>query len=235
MLESRRNKPHHHGMQTASAHADSPIIQRATALAAMCQCIFLVDRIARKGEADEADFRACIESIFAEGGSASRIYRHAAGFGTGIRTAKRLLAGPAHTEDRLLMTYLAGLLTLEKRLKKRADLRAALSDGMARIARQRQYFNDALHPSVIAAIAALYGETISTMTPRIIVRGKADHMRQEANRQRVRALLMAGLRGAHLWRGHGGGFFGFLLRRKPLLHALAAIEQCAESVSTRHM
>ncbi len=190
----------------------------------MCQCVRLVDRIARKGEADEEDFRACIESIFASGDAPAAIYR-ASDLTTGVRTARRLLSGPAEPEDRLLMSYLAGLLTIEKRLRKRPDLRAALSEGMSRISRQRQYFGEATHPSVIAALAALYGETISTMTPRIIVRGKAEHMRQEASKQRVRALLMAGLRGAYLWREHGGGFLGFLLRRKALLRALDAIER----------
>jgi len=43
---------------------------------------------------------------------------------------------------------------------------------------------------------------------------------QAANTQRVRALLMAGLRAAHLWHQHGGGHLGLLFRRKAILREL---------------
>ncbi|MDX8401800.1 MAG: high frequency lysogenization protein HflD [Mariprofundaceae bacterium] len=211
-------------MRSPSAPAEQTAKQRAIALAALCQTVHLVDRIARSGELDADDFRVCIESLFGESTVPSEIYGGTNTLSTGAHAAKRLLAGPGTPTDRLMMNYLAGLMTIEKRLRKRTDLRAALAEGMERIARQRQYFGDPTHPAVVAAIAALYGETISTMTPRIIVRGKAEHMKQERNRQRVRALLLAGLRAAHLWRLRGGGFFGFLVRRKRMLRELDLLE-----------
>jgi len=91
---------------------------------------------------------------------------------------------------------------------------------MQRITQQRQYFGDAMHTNIIAAIADLYGETLSTMKPRIIVRGKSEHLSQSCNTERVRTLLMAGLRAAHLWHQHGGGHMSLLLRRKALLREL---------------
>jgi len=125
------------------------------------------------------------------------------------------------------MTYSAGLLSLDRRLAKDAVLRNHLGEGIRRITKQHRYFGDAMHTSVVAAIADLYGETISTMKPRIIVRGKSEHLRQPANTQRVRALLLAGLRAAHLWHSHGGGHMTLLIRRKALLHEVEQLQKLA--------
>jgi high frequency lysogenization protein len=128
------------------------------------------------------------------------------------------------------MAYSAGLLSLERRLSKNSELRQKLADGMIRVGKQRQYFGDAVHVNVIAAIADLYGETISTIKPRIIVRGKSEYLSQNANTQRVRTLLMAGLRAAHIWHKHGGGHLSLLIRRKALLHEFEQLQKTATAI-----
>jgi len=120
----------------------------------------------------------------------------------------------------MLMTYSAGLLSLERKIAKDAAIRQTLGSGMQRITHQKLYFGDAMHSNIIAAIADLYGETISTMTPRIIVKGKSAHLSQQANTRRVRALLMAGLRAAHLWHAQGGSHINLMFRRKALIREM---------------
>ncbi|MDX8408396.1 MAG: high frequency lysogenization protein HflD [Mariprofundaceae bacterium] len=214
----------------ADHHAESPMCRRAIALAALTQAVYLVDGIARKGLADAEDSRTCLESIFTEAGNNQNpvaIYGNIYHLRTGLRIAADMLSGNDLPQTKALMTYSAGLFSLEKRLAKEPKLRQHLGDGMQRISKQRQYFGDAMHSNVIAAIADLYGETISTMKPRIIVRGKSEHLSQPANTQRVRALLLAGLRAAHLWHHHGGGHLTLLLRRKALLHEIKQLQQLA--------
>ncbi|MBL4775339.1 MAG: high frequency lysogenization protein HflD [Mariprofundus sp.] len=203
----------------------SPLRQRATALAAITQAIYLVNNIARKGMADTEDCRIMMESIFADSAShtakpVADLYGGTVALHTGLRICSQLLQGEKIPDAKAMMVYSAGLMALERRLRKNAPMRQKLADGMQRISQQRQYFGDAMHQNVIAAVADLYGETISTMKPRIIVRGKPEYLSQSSNTYRVRALLMSGLRAAHLWQQHGGGHLSLLLRRKSLLREL---------------
>jgi len=207
-------------MLETSSHI-SALTHRATALAALIQAVYLVDSIARKGRADGEDCRVLMESLFLQTkNNPAALYGGISGLSTGLRTSCQILGGDDLPQSKTLMTYGAGLLGIEKRLSKNREMRLKLSDGMARIDKQKQYFGDAMHNNVIAAIAELYGETISTMKPRIIVRGKTEYLSQSANTRRVRTLLMAGLRAAHCWREHGGGHLSLLFGRKALLREL---------------
>jgi len=202
--------------------------QRATALAALIQAVYLVDSIARKGTADAEDSRVLMESIFSHASDdAAMVYGGLANLRTGLRISTQILGANGLPQSKTLMTYAAGLLSIENRLSKQADMRSRLADGMKRIEKQKQYFGDVMHSNVIAAIANLYGETISTMKPRIIVRGKTEHLSQTENTHRVRSLLLAGLRAAHIWRSHGGGHLTLLLRRKAIQRELEQLLKLA--------
>jgi len=210
----------------------SALHQRAIALAAMTQAIYLVNSIARKGVADTEDCRVLMESIFADSSdshdqthqSIADLYGGVHCLKTGLRICSALLRGEKIPDAKNLMIYSASLITLQRKLSKNDPMCQQLADGMQRITHQRQYFGDAMHHNVIAAIADLYGSTISSMKPRIIVRGKSEHLSQSTHTQRVRALLMAGLRAAHLWHQHGGSHLNLLLRRKALLRELEILQ-----------
>lgn len=221
-----------HSRMSESAHL-TPLNQRATALAALTQAVYLVDCIARKGLADAEDFRVMTESIFADSRgnqSVADVYGGIAHLNTGLRLSIKVLRGDSLPQAKTLMTYSASLLTLERRLSRNKNVRQKLADGMIRVDKQRKYFGDAVHVNVIAAIADLYGETISTIKPRIIVRGKSEHLSQLANTQRVRTQLMAGLRAAHIWHKHGGGHLSLLIRRKALLQELEQLQKTAADI-----
>jgi len=197
------------------------IYHRVLALAAMVQCAHLVIGIARKGVADAVEIETCISSILIPSGHApEQMYGGIAKLRTGLVTLSRLLQGENMGKDtrraKELMSYTAAMLRIERKLAKNPATLKKLAEGMQRIEKQSEYFNGVMHDNVIAAIADLYGGTISTMKPRIIVHGKSDYLRHSANTNKVRALLLAGIRGAHLWRVHGGRQLQLLLHRRAL-------------------
>lgn len=205
----------------------TPLTGRAIALAALTQSVHLVDCIARKGLADAEDSRALIESIFASmaaSDSPAKIYGDLNQLRTGFRVSSEILKGKTVPQSKALMGYSAGLLTIEQRLNRNSAMRMKLAEGMQRIDKQKQYFGSATHNNVIAAVADLYADTISTMKPRIIVRGKSEFLSQIENTRRVRALLMAGLRAAYLWRSCGGGHLTLLFRRRAILHEMERLQ-----------
>ena len=210
-----------------SSHTTA-LAQRTIALAALTQAVYLVNCIARKGVMDAEDCKVLMESMFpvphTNQHDISQLYGGTSGLTTGLRICIGLLKGSNLPQAKALMIYSAGLMTLERRLAKNTPMCHKLAEGMQRITHQKQYFGDSMHNNVIAAIAGLYGETISTMKPRIIVHGKTEYLSQTGNTQRVRALLMSGLHAAHLWHKHGGSRLNLLLRRKALLHELEMLQ-----------
>ena len=61
--------------------------------------------------------------------------------------------------------------------------------------------------------------TVSTLGPRIIVRGDPALLARPESANRIRALLLAGIRAAVLWRQCGGTRVGLILGRRRLLEA----------------
>jgi len=203
--------PHIHANQ-ATAQAN-----RALALAAVTQAASLVESIARNGMCDAEDYQTMIISLFAEnsdhvGSMYGGIYQLRAG----LHLSSKLLTGSNIEQAKPLLTYASGLLALEKRLSKNGAMLTTIGEGMQRIKKQSDYFGSETHASVIGGIADLYGNTISTLKPSIIVRGKPEHLKLSSNTNKVRALLFSGIRAAHLWHKHGGGHFRLLIGRKKL-------------------
>jgi len=219
-------------MTLPHATAADLLNQRTIALAAMSQAVFLVNAIAMKGRADESDGRVLVECLFASPAAHDTdcsLYGDPAGLKTGLRTGIRLLSAPHEQELRAMMIYSSGLLTLENKLQQQRPMLEKLGEGIHRIDKQRQYFGDVMHPSVTAAIADLYGETVSTIKPRIIVRGKSEHLSRSENPRMVRTLLLAGLRSAHLWKKSGGSRLNLFLKRKTLIQEMQRILDSIQS------
>ena len=108
------------------------------------------------------------------------------------------------------------LLGLERKLARRPDLLQSLRTGLEEVIQNLNYFS-VDHSNAIARFADLYLNSLSTLTPRIMVNGDPIHLNNPDNANRIRALLLAGVRAAILWRQSGGGRLTLLLRRNPLL------------------
>lgn len=197
---------------------------RAIALAALVQAARLVDDIARKGSCDAEDFHILTDSLFVSTSHApAELYGGTDKVRVGLKICTRVLSGENMERTKVLMGYVAGLMALERRLARQPQMLAGIAEGLDRIRRQSDYFGSHVHENIIASIASLYGETLSTLKPRIIVRGKQEHLRQSANTNRVRTMLFAGIRAAYLWREYGGSRLTLILQRKALLRECEAL------------
>lgn len=194
--------------------------RRTIALAAMLQAGRIVDNIARHGRCDLEDLTPLVDSIFArESDNILQIYGALDRLAVGLHLVQKLLSGQEAQLAKRLMRYTAGMITLEKKLAKDRPMLEHLAEQMQRIRRQADYFGQTTHENVLASLAALYGETLSTLRPRIIVHGKAEHLHQKSNTNKIRVALLAGIRAAHLWRHAGGHSLFLIFRRRALLRA----------------
>ncbi|MDX8410450.1 MAG: high frequency lysogenization protein HflD [Mariprofundaceae bacterium] len=197
--------------------------QRAIALAGIIQAAYLVQSIARRGTVSEPEMQVLIESLFAdEAENAAALYGSVEHVRNGLRIAQTLLSGNAMEQSKELLTYVVQLMALERKLAKHPDMLAHIARGMQHARTQVQHFPHT-HESVLANLADMYGQTVSQLAPRIVVRGKPIYLKQKNNTERVRALLLTGIRAANLWRRHGGRWWHVLIARKRLAGVIADI------------
>jgi high frequency lysogenization protein len=92
-----------------------------------------------------------------------------------------------------------------------------ISREIDQIPQQIEYFGDINNPQVIARFADAYHRTISELTPRIQVQGDPSFLQQADNVNRIRALLLCGIRAAILWRQKGGRRWQFVFQSNKIL------------------
>jgi high frequency lysogenization protein len=76
---------------------------------------------------------------------------------------------------------------------------------------------------LIEKLADLYTQTISTLGPRIMVSGDHGHLANPAIAAKVRAVLLAGIRSAVLWRQTGGQRWRLLFSRGRIARTAAEL------------
>jgi len=190
---------------------------KVLALAGIFQAAELVYQIARHGRCDEQDLTASVGSILKlDAATTPEIYDGIAGVRTGLRVFLRELGGDTRTRQLEVLRYALGVVILEKRLRKRPDMLRVIRQGVERATLQAEHFS-LTHPNVLANLAGLYSDTLSTFSYRIQVLGEPSHLQNPNNVNKVRTLLLAGVRSAVLWRQKGGKRWQLLLSRRTLL------------------
>ncbi|TWH16880.1 high frequency lysogenization protein [Pseudoxanthomonas taiwanensis J19] len=95
----------------------------------------------------------------------------------------------------------------------------AVGNGIAGLAARAEELGST-HPEVLSALGALYADTISHLRPRIMVQGNPHYLGQPGVVSEIRALLLAAVRSARLWRQLGGSQWHFLFARKAMAEAV---------------
>lgn len=208
--------------------SEKNIRNQVIALAAMAQAATLVDKLARTG-ADNAELAYPLVHGLLETDprNTESTYLDKNHLRTGLTTLRHLLQQQEQPErDRNyseILRYMLSMVHLESKLKSRKDMLGAIGKRLQEVRKQASHYqamnpDDAchglLHDNVIANIASIYVDTISTFRFRIHVNGNPAHLQQQKNVERIRTMLLCGIRAAVLWRQVGGSRFKLLLNRR---------------------
>ncbi len=188
---------------------------RLIALAGIYQAAHCVMRVARYGSVDTAAAEPCIFSLFqVDADTVASVFGPPGAVTLGARQIIDQMAGK--TERELELTrYVIALIKLEQRLGSRSDLLTAIRAGIDEATVKLEQ-HALLDPVILAHMAEIYSRTISGLQPRIMVRGEPLHLNNQDNQNRIRALLLAGIRSAMLWRQAGGSRWQILFGRRRL-------------------
>lgn len=191
---------------------------RIIALAALMQSISLVQQIAETGQIEQSDFETALNSLLAtDAPTTEAVYGNISQLKSGLKLLNNQLSKSKDKKDVQLLRYAINLLHLERQLAKRPAMMDLISREIEQIPQQIEYFGDINNPQIIARLADIYHRTISELNPRIQVQGDPTFLQHADNVNRVRALLLAGIRAAILWRQKGGRRWHFIFQTNKML------------------
>lgn len=199
---------------------DTPIENRVLALAGLLQALAQVRRIAETGQANSEVLATALDSVFRiDADAPADIYGGRPALRPGLTLLREYFG--SRLKDEQLPRLALAVIQLERRF--------VADDAMARRVRagivaqqgaaERQ---GSTHPDVMAKLGDLYAETLSHLRPRVLVQGNPHYLGQPIVVAEVRAVLLAAVRSAVLWRQLGGSLWDLLLRRRQIV---VAVEQ----------
>ncbi|SNY51148.1 high frequency lysogenization protein [Arsukibacterium tuosuense] len=188
-------------------------------LAGLCQAVSLLQSLARHNKLEPELYETTLASIAnLNPESPLAVYGNDI---TRLRDGLQIIVtqlGDGTKRDVEFTRYLVGVLALERKLNKNRGNMTELGKQLGQLERQLQHFA-VTDETIVGRLADIYSDCISSLGSRIQVYGQPDVLKQTAVQQKVRALLLAAVRAAVLWRQAGGSRLHFIFQRRKLVAA----------------
>jgi high frequency lysogenization protein len=179
--------------------------ERIIALGGVFQSVHLVQQLATRGYADEDELETSLRSLLTtDAASVREAYPAVLGLAPGLNLLHGTLGkGQGRTRDMDTSRYIIALIHLEKKLSSNRPMLAHIAEGIERVRGNLEHF-PILHGNITAQLADIYLNSLSKLTPRIMIKGEPNYLKNPEIANRIRSSLLAGIRSAMLWRQIGG-------------------------------
>lgn len=192
--------------------------EQVIALAGLFQAMEAVDNVAQTGHCNEAVLETSIKSLFVNNpDTALSVYGELADLKPGLQLVESLLSESNNNKQLSHVRYALAIVQLERRLAKEPDMLNTISRRLEHTENQISHFG-LLHENVFSGLASIYSDTISTFSLRVHISGQEQHLKVSQNADKIRCLLLTGIRSAILWRQVKGHRWHFIFKRKALLN-----------------
>jgi len=163
--------------------------ERTMALAGIFQATELVRQAANHGTWSGYAADTCLDSLLAiEADTVEEIYGDAANLRLGAETLVSVLQGDRrHMES---MGYAVSIMQLENNFRKKSDMQALIGRELQTITTIDEGLElHEIRDLQAKKIADLYTRTISTLSPRIVINGRPQHLQVDRTVNWIRTLL----------------------------------------------
>lgn len=197
--------------------------ERVVALAALAQAAAAVKQVARYGSVRDSNaVNVLLSSVLNQSpASINELYPNLASLRLGLESLLQQI-GATRDKDVEVTRYVVGMLALERRLHSNPKALEQLGQRLQHIHRQQNDFHFA-EDTIIASMGGTYSDLISPLGQPLKINGKQEHLKQSSNQNLIRALLLAGVRNAVLWRQLGGKRRQFIFSRQRMVRAAQSI------------
>ncbi|VAW95744.1 High frequency lysogenization protein HflD [hydrothermal vent metagenome] len=190
------------------------VFDKTIALAGIYQAISIVYQVANSGMIDVHNFEVVISSLLNNNPDKTQdVYGDLSNLRSGFEVIQNQLGSSTQAFNHDINRYVVTILHLERKLSNNRNMLNSISRRLEAVNSQLEHF-PVTHENVLANLADIYAETISTLSPRIMIKGEEKFLSQTNNANKIRALLLSGIRSAVLWRQVGGNRWQLLLKRK---------------------
>ena len=192
--------------------------------AAICQVAYQVQQVSRTGQISDEEFSVLLQSII-ETSPVNTLAVYGGEIGNVKKGLELLIshlgsdngtASAKKGKDPELTRYIISLINLERRLTKQPKQLNALGERINATERQLEHYT-LTSDTLTASFASIYSDIISPLGHKIQVTGEPSILKQNINQYKIRALLLAGIRAAVLWRQVGGKRRHILFSRKKIV------------------
>ncbi len=191
---------------------------RVLALAGLAQALRQVRRIAETGQADAAVLATSLDSVFRiDAATPEDVYGGAREVRPGLLLLRDYLSNQG--SDTQLPKLALAVTQLERRFSADDAVGEAVHEGILAIKPRAGQLGSS-HPEVLSALGSLYADTVSHLRPKVMVQGNPHYLGQADIVAEIRAILLAALRSAVLWRQMGGSAWDIFLRRRAMQQAI---------------
>lgn len=192
------------------------------ALAGVYQAAAFAHELAQSGAVSRRDcFAGSIESLFVVNpDSTMAVFNHdinrvSLGLSTLIKSFNK---DKAYLN---IIKYVLTLLNLQSKFMTNDAMMKQVQHGIQQAAHLGSF--EEHEKAMIEILAATYSKTISQLQPRVIIAGQPYHLKNNLVTEQIRAVLLAGIRSAVLWKQVGGSHLQLLFKRKAYLQEAEAL------------
>jgi high frequency lysogenization protein len=189
------------------------------ALAGLCQAAALVKQVARSNELDSQALMTSLNSItITTSDNTEQVFGDVNHLALGYQTILSQLSHQSTNKDVEITRYIANLLSIERKLSSSEKTMSMLGERISNIQRQQLHL-DITDGQMLRNLASIYTDVVSPTARKIQVAGDPDILKRPDSQHRVRAILLAGVRAAVLWRQLGGKRRHILFSRQQILES----------------
>jgi high frequency lysogenization protein len=184
------------------------LYQRVLALAGTIEACVGVQSLALSGQIDVDTLQCLVRSIkMIEAPDVVSVFGDRSGLARGLGLMVGGIGQATDAKAIDVYRYMNTLISLKKSL-------FANSVAQQKVIDRLDWIKTLDEPELFASCAELYLEAVSPLKPRVYVQGEQRFLEQEEVSNKIRTMLLAGIRCVVLWEQLGGGRFEMLLRRK---------------------
>lgn len=189
------------------------------ALAGLAQAALLVQQLSTNGVVSQDRLEIILNSLFVMNPKQTvDVYGSINNLKPGLHVLQDAFQGKnSLIKSPDIMRYILGLLHVEGKLHENKTMLNTIGQRLEFIQVRQTDANFACQENITKEIAEIYQSSISTLKFRIQVRGNMNYLKNSVTIDKIRAILLAGIRSAVLWRQLDGKRWHLLFYRKKYL------------------
>ncbi|MFT5321174.1 MAG: high frequency lysogenization protein [Pseudohongiellaceae bacterium] len=193
-------------------------LQQCLALSGVAQSAYLVKQLAQNGMVGQDKLNTLIRSLFiSKPKTTEEVYGSVRRMNLGMQVLQEIVRndeGSLKSPD--VLRYFLGLMHLERKMMAKKGMLDQIGERLDDMEHLSLEDPDLGNKQLIQELSALYKDTLSTLPFRIQVTGEVKFLKNEDIANKIRAVLLSGIRSAVLWYQLEGRRWHLLIGRKKI-------------------